>query len=206
MVKMSSIRENKEEANKFIDAWLVESTACDIRKCDISAVFEALETRLYDAWEHNREIERQALLKLRDVLLTYQESLLQERELELSRLPVTETDADIKSFRALSQAIDFIAELIERNAASELMAQFAYIQHPQVAGPHYSTSFTNHIFPQLQTYHHEINFRARYEGKRFPADETRYTLGGHMKELGCIHIDFIKKEQGWVLDSIWECR
>lgn len=113
---------------------------------------------------------------------------------------------EYKCFQSLSQAIAFIAELIERNAASELMAQFAHIQRPPPTQPDDCDFFTNSIFPQLRKYHQETDFRARYKGMHFPSNETRFTLGGHMKELGCIHIDFARQEQGWVLESVWECK
>ncbi|MEJ5277556.1 MAG: hypothetical protein WHU94_16825 [Thermogemmata sp.] len=195
-----------DEASTFIEAWVVDPTTCDFRKCDVLKVLEKLEPRLYDTWEHGRDAERQALLKLKEALLAHQEALLQEMEATLAGQPVMETDAGIKCFPTLSQAVAFIAEAIERNAPSELMAQCAHIQRPRPTEPYYTESFTNHIFPQLQRYHQELDFRTRYKGKRFPSNETRFTLGGHMKELWCIHIEFVKIEQGWVLDSIWECR
>ena len=188
-----------EEASEFIDDWLAAPGTLDYTKWNVSRLLGPLERRLRDAWEHGRDAERLALVKLKEALLAHQESLLQQSERELEKQPLTETDAGIKCFQTLSQAVGFIAEVIERKSASELMAQFAH-------EPHYSDSFTDGIFPQLQSLHQAIDLRARYKGKHFPTNETRFTLGGHLKELGCVHIDFEKTERGWVLDEIWQCR
>jgi len=45
-----------------------------------------------------------------------------------------------------------------------------------------------------------------FKDRSFPADKDRFKLGGHDKELGHIHIDFIKVDGLWFLDSIWMCR
>ena len=195
-----------EEPLEFIDAWLVDSAACDFGQCDIPGVLEALEPRLTDAWEHNRQAEQQALLQLKQVLFACQESLLQEQDLQLSRQPVTKTEAGILCFQTLSQAVECITEMIERDAAAELLAQCAQAHDPYPTRLVYPDTFTNRLFPQLRAFHLAIDFRTRYMHKRFPSKDTHFKLGGHMQELGCIHIDFTKIEQGWVLDSIWECR
>jgi hypothetical protein len=66
--------------------------------------------------------------------------------------------------------------------------------------------FKNRLFPQLQAYHREQDFRLRYKGRQFPANRNRFTLGGHESELGCINILFLKLDRGWVLDKIFICR
>ena len=45
-----------------------------------------------------------------------------------------------------------------------------------------------------------------FVGREFPKDATTFKLGGHMKELGCCHIDFLKKGDSWKIVSIWQCR
>lgn len=200
MFSMSQRQDDlSKEASKFIDDWLAAPGASDYTKWDVSRLLGPLEQRLRDAWERGRDEERVALVKLKEALLAHQESLLQESEVEMEKQPLTETQAGKKCFQTLPQAVGFIAELIERNSASELMAQFT-------RKPDHSDSFTEGIFPQLQSLHQAIDLRARYKGKHFPTNETRFELGGHLKELGCIHIDFQKTERGWVLDEIWQCR
>ncbi len=42
--------------------------------------------------------------------------------------------------------------------------------------------------------------------KEFPCDCVEFKLGGHQSELGHIHIDFAKRDDSWVIKSIWMCR
>lgn len=140
-------------------------------------------------------------MELKAALLSHQEAVLSEKEADLLMRPLTETEAGIKCFQSLSQAVEFIAERLERIEALELMAQLAQISHPVN-----SDFFIDSLFPELQKHHHELDFRIRYTKIHFPPGEVQFKLGGHMKELGCIHMDFVKIEQGWMLDAIWRCR
>ena len=45
-----------------------------------------------------------------------------------------------------------------------------------------------------------------YAGKQFPESETQFKLGGHAKELGHIHVDFVRNDDGWAIEEIWQCR
>lgn len=45
-----------------------------------------------------------------------------------------------------------------------------------------------------------------FEGRTFPKDATTFKLGGHMRELGHCHIDFVKEGGSWHLTRIWQCR
>jgi len=45
-----------------------------------------------------------------------------------------------------------------------------------------------------------------FKGRNFPADKTKLKLGGHNKELGHCHIDFVKVKGHWQLARIWQCR
>ncbi len=45
-----------------------------------------------------------------------------------------------------------------------------------------------------------------FKGKVFPADKHIFKLGGHNKELGHCHIDFVKVKGGWQLARVWQCR
>jgi hypothetical protein len=87
-----------------------------------------------------------------------------------------------------------------------LAANCAHIHRHGNADMTSSSDAMQRIFSQLQGYQREMDFWLRYQGKRFPVDDQRFTLGGHMAELGCIHIDFQKVDGGWVLDNIWICR
>ena len=45
-----------------------------------------------------------------------------------------------------------------------------------------------------------------FEGREFPKDATTFKLGGHKKELGHCHIDFVKDGESWQITRIWQCR
>ncbi|MDB5307123.1 MAG: hypothetical protein JWO38_1325 [Gemmataceae bacterium] len=45
-----------------------------------------------------------------------------------------------------------------------------------------------------------------YAGREFPLDQDEFKLGGHAKELGHIHIDFVRSAGGWEVEQIWMCR
>jgi len=49
-------------------------------------------------------------------------------------------------------------------------------------------------------------FRQLYAAREFPAAGGSFKLGGHMRELGHVHIDFVRVAGGWALDDIWKCR
>jgi len=51
-----------------------------------------------------------------------------------------------------------------------------------------------------------LDLRERYAGRDFPKDQNRFKLGGHMAELGCVHIDFVNWDGGWRLWNISVCR
>ena len=55
----------------------------------------------------------------------------------------------------------------------------------------------------------KINDRALVEifkGRTFPTDKNKFKLGGHDKELGHWHIDFLKHKGNWYLSRIWYCQ
>lgn len=45
-----------------------------------------------------------------------------------------------------------------------------------------------------------------FEGREFPKDTATFKLGGHKKELGHCHIDFVKEGGSWRIIRIWQCR
>lgn len=50
------------------------------------------------------------------------------------------------------------------------------------------------------------DFRLRNQQHHFPEDTDRFSLGGHMAELGGIYIEFSRSGDGWVLERIIACR
>lgn len=45
-----------------------------------------------------------------------------------------------------------------------------------------------------------------FKDRSFPKNAETLKLGGHDKELGHVHIDFLKIQNEWVLKDIWSCR
>ncbi len=47
---------------------------------------------------------------------------------------------------------------------------------------------------------------AIYKDSQFPKDRESFKLGGHTKEIGCMHIDYRLINKRWYLYRIWQCR
>lgn len=45
-----------------------------------------------------------------------------------------------------------------------------------------------------------------YAGRKFPTTAKDFKLGGHDRELGHIHIDFVRSGTMWHIQKIWMCR
>jgi hypothetical protein len=52
----------------------------------------------------------------------------------------------------------------------------------------------------------EYDLPTLYAGRSFPGEGDEFKLGGHDKELGHIHIDFVRNGDGWEINNIWMCR
>jgi len=119
---------------------------------------------------------------------------------------MSDAPSDIKCFQSLAEAVDFISDCTESDSAITLFNQTVeaerqtekYIERPD--------HFAQWVFPQLRRQYQIMDFRDRYRGRSFPVNAQRLKLGGHDKELGHIHIDFIKRGEGWVIERICECR
>jgi hypothetical protein len=119
---------------------------------------------------------------------------------------MSDTSSRIQEFQSLAEAVAFIAECTASNATLELFNQTIdaekqaekYIERPEF--------FAQWTFPALRKQYEIMDFRIRYQGWNFPTDIERFKLGGHDAELGHIHIDFIKRDKGWVIERIWQCR
>ncbi len=117
-----------------------------------------------------------------------------------------ENISGIKKFKILADAIEFIAETVETDMALELFNHTADTEKQAekfVARPDHFVRFT---FPALQHQFRIMDFRIRYKDISFPDKGVDFKLGGHDKELGHVHIDFVKRIDGWVINKIWQCR
>ena len=111
-------------------------------------------------------------------------------------LPCRGEGTNAVSFTNLQQAVNFIATALETtNVAALAEACTNPRQRPNEAE-----------FAYLQGKHRDAPFRALYAKRAFPANAATFKLGGHMQELYCTHIDFIRTNGVWQLKGIWECK
>lgn len=104
--------------------------------------------------------------------------------------------AENASFTNLQQAVDFIAGALEAtNFTCVTEACLNVERKPNEA-----------LLKNLQGLNKNRPLRQLYADRAFPTEASAFKLGGHMKELGFIHIDFIQTDGVWKLESIWMCR
>lgn len=104
-----------------------------------------------------------------------------------------------KSFANLQEAIKLITEALENNDHNGL-------KKVCVGKNGKPANFPDYTFKNLKKLNKKKSLVEIYKDKIFPKGKKNFKLGGHMKELGCIHIDFIKKDDKWYIQDIWTCR
>ena len=100
----------------------------------------------------------------------------------------------MRAFSDLSSAVVFIADALDRDDRASLAEA---CQAPLPA---------DWVIERLRERHGQTPLPQLYQGKEFPEDTHRFKLGGHDKELGHIHIDFVKSTSGWEISRIWMCK
>lgn len=104
--------------------------------------------------------------------------------------------AEQVAFTNLQQAVDFMAGALETT-------NFVRIANACMdAGQKPSDG----VLKELQALDRQKPFRHLYAGRSFPTNEPTFKLGGHMSELGCTHVDFVRTNGLWRLKAIWMCR
>ncbi len=114
--------------------------------------------------------------------------------------------SNVKQFNSLASAIDFISECVESNSAIALFNQTMSSENQKTGLLKETDYFIKYTFPQLQKQFQIMDFRIRYKNNSFPENENFFKVGGHNKELGHIHMDFLKFEDNWIIKEIWQCR
>jgi len=104
--------------------------------------------------------------------------------------------ADEVSLTNLQQAVDFIATALE---STNYVAIANACLDPRPKPEDY-------VLKDLQRAHNKTPLRKLYADKSFPTNDTTFKLGGHMAELWCTHIDFLKTNDVWRLKAIWMCK
>ena len=107
-----------------------------------------------------------------------------------------EQNSTLVSFTNLQQAVDFIATGLEST-------NFVAISNACV---HPTLRTTEHALKDLQKTNTRTPLRKLYSDRTFATNAATFKLGGHMSELGCIHIDFVKTNEFWMLKDIWMCK
>ena len=100
----------------------------------------------------------------------------------------------MRTFSELADAVRFLAEALEAGDDATL-ADACHEALPD-----------KWIMDRLREQAAETPLVGLYAGRTFPRDGTRFKLGGHAKELGHIHIDFVRPKAGWEIERIWMCR
>ena len=98
------------------------------------------------------------------------------------------------AFSKLAAAVKFLADAIAKNDYGAL----AHAVHEPLPAPW--------VLVRLWEKHNTTPLPHLYAGWEFPVAAKSFKLGGHGKELGHIHIDFLKSRAGWEFERIWMCR
>ena len=98
------------------------------------------------------------------------------------------------AFSKLATAVKFLAKVIsEKDYETLALACREKLPH-------------GWVLERLEEKHEATPLPELYVGWEFPKTSREFKLGGHAKELGYIHIDFVKSRAGWELKKIWMCR
>ncbi|MCA6624241.1 MAG: hypothetical protein IM542_17060 [Pseudanabaena sp. M165S2SP1A06QC] len=119
---------------------------------------------------------------------------------------MSESNSSVKQFHSLESAIAFISECVETDSTVELFNQTMSSESQEEKFFKEPDYFVKYTFPPLKKQFQVMDFRIRYKGHSFPENGKTFKLGGHDKELGHMHIDFLKRGDNWVIQKIWQCR
>ncbi len=100
----------------------------------------------------------------------------------------------MRAFSNLAEAVKFLAQVVSLKDY-EALAQACHEKLPQ-----------EWVLERLQDLQESTPLPELYAGWEFPRDARQFKLGGHGKELGHIHIDFVKSKAGWEIQKVWMCR
>ena len=112
--------------------------------------------------------------------------------------PVEQSPA---SFSNLQEAVTFIAACLDQDDFEKLSGACVGGRRPAVYLAQHRS-----VFDTLKAAHENTPLQELYADRTFPEDTNTLKLGGHMAELGCLHIDFVKRDGHWFLADIWQCK
>jgi hypothetical protein len=109
------------------------------------------------------------------------------------------------SFKDLKGAVEFIAIALETRHY-EAVADACVDERPRPSGLPSARDYRLSAIEALASRHTGASLRSLYGRREFPDQATTFKLGGHDRELGHVHMDFVRAEVGWQLKEIWVCR
>jgi hypothetical protein len=109
------------------------------------------------------------------------------------------------SFTELSDAIDFIAHALDVGEHG-VLADACVARELDAPGLPKRPEYRLRAIELLAGVHREKPLRSIYAGRAFPPQESRFKLGGHARELGYLHVDFVREGPRWQIENIWLCR
>jgi hypothetical protein len=109
------------------------------------------------------------------------------------------------SFTDLDAAIEFAARALDARDCG-IVADACVADQPDAVGLPTRREYRVRAIESLAARHAASSLRSRYAGRTFPANEATFELGGHESELGHVHVDFVRGEDGWQFKEIWICR
>lgn len=100
----------------------------------------------------------------------------------------------MRTFSELADAVQFLATAIE-TGDNRALAEASQEKLPE-----------DWVLDRLREVNQATPLVKLYAGRKFPRGAREFKLGGHDKELGHIHIDFVRSRPGWKIQRIWMCR
>jgi hypothetical protein len=100
----------------------------------------------------------------------------------------------MRTFSTLAEAVYFLADALERRDDDAL------------AGACHEPLPDRWVMDRLRETNAATPLPRLYAGRDFPQGCATFKLGGHARELGHIHIDFVRRGGGWEIQKIWMCR
>ena len=113
------------------------------------------------------------------------------------------------SFVKLSDAVSFLVDHLDRKDFTTIAAQCANLVYDEgivTAGAAHPQEARIAAIQELARRHARLSLRWRYLLRRFPSGAQEFELGGHNKELGHVHVNFVRAGASWQIKEIWICR
>ena len=113
---------------------------------------------------------------------------------------------DSLGFEKLADAIEFLAANLEAKDFEVIAARCVDSIHDDERAVLCPREARIRAIEELGRRHAALSLRWRYFWRRFPARAGEFKLGGHAKQLGHVHVDFVRSGPLWQLKEIWICR